>query len=246
MAKHLKSKPRAATGTSPSEGRSVQTPTATGTSGLPHLPSEYPMFVFKSHPNRWQLMGEELLPVLGCIRLVPGQNCVTQEGDWSMTKARAEAEGWTVIPYEAIEGGYVREHDSDRKDDKGQALHLYMDRWQKPYAVAGRPEIRRDENGYREFLRALIQGGLIQLPTPEFLDKFSDRVKQRLVDLAAAGINKPAQEDAANNTLKAIDKMREDIESNPGVYESYAGPKISISSDGRSTVVTPPAGGAPE
>jgi hypothetical protein len=227
MAKQVQGKPRAAAGTAPSEGRQVTTANPSG-EGLPHLPGDFPLFVLKSHPNRWQLFGDELLPALGNIKMIPGAACVTETGDWSMAKARAEAEGWTIIPYEVIDGGYVREHDSSRKDTNGNQLHFYTDRWQKPFAVAGRPEMERDEDGYRTFLRELIRIGMIPLPSPQFLDKFADRVRQRLLDLAAAGLKKPAQEDAANGTLKAIDKMRLDLESNPSVYETYTGPKVSL------------------
>jgi hypothetical protein len=199
-------------------------------------------------------MGDELLPVLGQIKLVPGLNCVTETGDWAMAKARAEAEGWTIIPYEVLEGGYVREHDSGKKDVHGNKLHIYTSCFEKPYSVAGRPEMESDAVGYREFLRGLISIGMVQLPPPQFLDKFADRVRQRLVDLAAAGINKPGQQDAANATLLAIDKMKAQLEANPGIYETYTGPKIELSgapnpkvaipkSGGRSKTTTPPEEG---
>lgn len=227
MAKQVQGKPRAAAGSAPSEGRQVTTANPGG-EGLPHAPGDYPLFVLKAHPNRWQLFGEELLPSLGNIKIVPGQACVTETGDWSMAKARAEAEGWTIIPYEVIDGGYVREHDSNRRDTNKALIPFYTDRWQKPFAVAGRPEMERDEKGYQDFLRELIRIGMIPLPTPQFLDKFADRVKQRLIDLAAAGLKKPAQEDAANGTLKAIDKMRAELETNPSIFTTYTGPKVQL------------------
>ena len=135
-----------------------------------------PNFLYLYHPNRWQVMGGEVLPVLYELRRSPGVENVSPKGGGDMSPAIGAKvrDGWVVIPHDVIPGGYVRVFD-------GFQGPIHLSKWETPRQVGRRaykPKI--DVEGHREFLRGLIADGVIKPPCPEILEELVSRATARV------------------------------------------------------------------
>ena len=143
---------------------------------LPLKPS--PRFFYIHHPARWECIegekGWEWLPRLGKMKLTPGVNGVRQgrgthgQIDDSLARMQKEKNGWTVIPYEVIEGGYCWAY-------KGKRGTVHLSRWNNPKMVGNQVIMQTDTTGYNAFRRGLIEDGHIPAPDPEMLERLMDR-----------------------------------------------------------------------
>ena len=128
-----------------------------------------PVFFLKYHPARWGVIGGQILPILGRLAVSPGVGAVDKRGDTALAEAEAAKRGWRVIPWEAIQilhperSTYVKVYEGKRGK-----VHLTM--WETPRAVGGRVRVHVDEEGYHEWLRALIDEGIIPPPDPDIVD----------------------------------------------------------------------------
>lgn len=174
------------------QGTPAATPTAVQQALLPLKPQ--PRFYYMAHPSRWECIetdkGWEWLPRLGKLKLTPGTNAVRQgrgrhgQVDDSLAIITKQKAGWTVIPYEVIEGGYCW-----RYEGRKGAVHL--SRWAQPKQVGNQTIMQTDTDGYNAFRSMLLADGHIPAPDPEMLSIIRDR-QLKEVNEAAAKAHIPA------------------------------------------------------
>lgn len=143
-------------------------------------------FVWRAHPERWQIIGEglELLPLLGTIKQEPGLNGVMANGDDTITRAASGKEGWIVLEWDSFPElgptGYCRAvqglngpvHFSVFETPKQTGKRV---RWAKQ---------REGQRGFVKFLRSLLVRELIPEPTPEYIESLIED-KQQVLDRLA-------------------------------------------------------------
>ena len=132
-----------------------------------------PAFWFIAHPNRWQFIDGEYLPVLSRLSQRPGAKNVTKDGDTAHAETLLRKGGWTVIPWDAVPGGYVQVFDG-----RGGAVHL--SRWETPRQVGTQIVMTTDTAGYYGFLRGLIADGFIAPPDQLVIEAMIEQQRQRV------------------------------------------------------------------
>ena len=151
-------------------GRAATLPTMQQTR-LNHEP--VPAWWYMAHPSRWYCVGGEWLPQLGKLSSRPGQSNVKPDGDTSFAESLARKEGWQLLPWDVVEGGYVQVFDGVRG-------LVHLSRWETPRQVGTQLVILSDEEGYRGFLRYLLAEGIVAAPDQVVLDVLIERQAQRV------------------------------------------------------------------
>lgn len=152
-------------------------------------------FYYIHHPDAWQLVetadGFEWMPRLRCFRITPGVNGVRQtrgknpKPDDRAARVTLADRGFTVIPYDVIEGGYCWKYN-------GRRGPVYLERWAKPKQVGNRTILKPDQEGLWAFCRHLLKKGHIEKPDPDVLQILEDTHEQSL------------ERDAANTHIPAV------------------------------------------
>jgi len=132
-----------------------------------------PAWWYMAHPSRWYCVDGEWLPQLGKLSSRPGQSNVKVDGDTSHAETLARKEGWQILPWDVIEGGYVQVFDGIRGP-------VHLSRWETPRQVGAQLVLLSDEEGYRSFLRHLLAEGIVASPDPVVLDVLMERQAQRV------------------------------------------------------------------
>ena len=139
-----------------------------------------PNFLYCHHPERWQIMDGEVLPVLHKLEQSPGVANVSPRngGDMSGAIGVKVKNGWTIIPHDVIPGGYVRKFE-------GAFGPIHLTKWETPRQHGLRAyDPKVDITGYREFLRDLMNRGVLQPPMEHILETLVERA-QAAVDRSA-------------------------------------------------------------
>ena len=123
-------------------------------------------FYLRAHPERWQIMGGQLLPLLGRLPIMPGLNGAElgRGGAVRMAtaKARCEERGWTIIPFDAVPKGHGSSYLWQPEGRPDLTLLIYE------RAYPGSTETRCDEAGLVEFLANLVDSGIVD-PAPAYI-----------------------------------------------------------------------------
>ena len=153
-----------------------------------------PRFYYIHHPDAWHLIetdqGFEWMPRLNAFRLTPGVNGVRQtrgknpKADDRAARVTLADRGYTVIPYEAIEGGYCWKY-------QGRAGAVHLERWAIPKQVGNRTILKSDQEGLWAFCRYLLEKGFIEKPDQDVLEIIADTLDQSL-ERDAANVHIPA------------------------------------------------------
>jgi len=121
-----------------------------------------PPYYLVYRPERWQVLGDRVLPHLSKLKLVPGANGVTADRDGrpdaSLAIAQIESSGGQVIPLDAC-GGYLA---------RDAASGGWYDRWER--VVPGSDVVIPGGQGYADWLSQLIDEGIIELPALHVLE----------------------------------------------------------------------------
>ena len=181
-------------------------------------------FLFKWHPDRWGVFGDEWLPILGKLTAEPGVAAVNKDGGLSLAKAELERKGWKVIPEEA-----ARLADPDRDSyvrayaGRGGTVHLSI--FEIPKQVGNRVIVKSDTEGYRAWLRALITEGYVTAPDDTVPEAIVDGQRQRVE--RALGENNPhrlARERDRLETMQAATVPGEEVETEVPEVPAKRGP----------------------
>ena len=148
-------------------GRSPELPTTQRT--RLNLPARSRWW-FKHHPARWVVMEGEILPLLGKLSGEPGVNGTDKSGDTAGAEINATRRGWKMIPWNVIEGGYIRVFD-------GRKGPIHLSKWEHPKQIANRTIIKSDMEGYKAFLRKLVTDGIIAPPDPDIIEAMAEAIR---------------------------------------------------------------------
>jgi len=181
-------------------------------------------FYYQWHPARWQVMDGELLPVLRTLAVTPGLRCVTSTGDMSLASAEAAKNDWTTIPWDAVRltmperRTYVSKYEGKRGP-----VHLSC--WETPWQVGARAQTRTDHQGYRAWLRALMQRGIISPPAPEIVAGMIDFARAKV----ARNANQPESDlyALASRELEQLERAVEPYDREGLAFDEVAGPEES-------------------
>jgi len=166
---------------------------------------------YKWHPARWVVMDGEILPMLGRLTGEPGVNGTNKNGDTVGAEINARRRGWTVIPWDAVAGGYVRVYD-------GRRGPVHLSRWETPKQIANRTLIKSDLEGYKVFLRQLMADGIIPPPDPDILDAMAEGHRSSISRQSAKARTDPT-------IAAAVERDTETLETLEAAVNGVAAPK---------------------
>lgn len=159
-----------------------------------------PAFWYKHHPSRWTFRNGEWVPFLLPLYADPGVANVDQHGGTEAAEVAMRRKGWTLIPWDAIEGGYCIAYE-------GVAGPVHMSRWESPKLVAGQTRIVADEEGYWAFCKSLV-GRYIELPDPDFIAVQIERQEKKVEEWREKAPSSPFHRDALAVEEALLEKMR--------------------------------------
>ncbi len=145
-------------------------------------------FLYKWHPDRWGVFGDEWLPILGKLTAEPGIASVNKDGGLSLAKAELERKGWKIIPEEAA-SLFDPDRDTYVRAYAGRQGTVHLSLWEIPKQVGNRVVIKSDVEGYRAWLRALVDNGYVDAPDDTVPETIIDGQRQRVE--RAVGANNP-------------------------------------------------------
>ena len=166
-------------------------------------------FYYIHHPDAWHLVetkaGFEWMPRLRSFRLTPGVNGVRQtrgknpKADDRAARVTLADRGYTVIPYNAIEGGYCWKY-------QGRKGPVYLERWAIPKQVGNRTILKSDQEGLWAFCRHLMTTGLIAQPDRDVLEMIAD-VQGQSIERDAGNCHIPATAARHAENVRRLDGM---------------------------------------
>lgn len=181
----------------------------TDAASLPRLPPSAP-FLLMAHPDRWQVMGGMVVALLGRLLLQPGLANVRAARDgsplWKEAAAKREEKGWVSIPWD-VDGP-----DTSYVVQPNPGAHI--ERWARVYPRSDR--IDCDEVGYRDWLRSLVDRGIIAPPPLHILRRMLETERN---DLARA-LEASSTSATAQAEVKRLEKVIAAIESEIAAQEA--------------------------
>jgi len=136
-----------------------------------------PDFTLGHYPTEWEMVetenGLEWLPRLKKLALVPGVNGVrqTRNGvDDRIARTTYTDQGWTLIPRDL---GYVTAYPTTSGT-------TYLLTWDRPKRLGNRCIVKHDDQGFNDFRRSLIEGGVIERPDPDALEAIAERLRRTI------------------------------------------------------------------
>lgn len=167
-------------------------------------------FYYIHHPDAWHLVEIEgafqWLPRLRSFRITAGVNGVRQtrgrnpKPDDRAARVELIDRGYTLIPYDAIEGGYCWKY-------AGKRGPVYLERWAVPKQVGSRTIIKSDQAGLWAFCRHLITESFIEKPDPDILDIMGDALEQT-IERDASNLHVPAIAARHAENLRRLEGMK--------------------------------------
>lgn len=174
-----------------------------GQNRLPHRAT--PKFWLRAHPYRWQLVGDEWLPLFGSMKSDLGVNGCDKLGNMDVTHMESARRGWVTIPWDVFGEEYV-----DVYPAQGGDYHCTV--WEKPRHLGDKvlkPKI--DTKGLHDFARRLIKEGVIPGPDPDILEQVHLDQQQKEVDRLAKESHKPGVEPVYQAATKKLEAMKKAI-----------------------------------
>jgi hypothetical protein len=179
-----------------------------------NAPSE-PRFFFCVHPSRFEVIDGRLLPNLTKFRIAAGTNGVKQNGDYFVAKANFEQRGWTVLGWDCLPEfeAFGEKYTEYLQYFEGIAGPIYTEIWNRPIQTAGgSPTWRFDKEGYRAFLKAIVDAGVTPEPDPTLLEAIETKTQARIDRIAPRSDNNPQLKRALQRNedlLGVIRKLRQ-------------------------------------
>jgi hypothetical protein len=213
MPKQMKDTPRAAR-----QPRGVPTNEQTpdlggrpkGTRPPPRGEHRPPYFIC-THPERWCVIDDKVVPFVRRLRCTPGANAIDRDDQKRPVMGAAftelEAQGWTILPWDVDGKGrsYMR---------AVEGTNMWVDRWTTVYS--GATDETFDSKSFAAWLSELIERGVIPACPPYVLARMKTQ-QQKLVaklrdEKKAANDARIAKMDAA---IAVIDEALESMDLEP-------------------------------
>jgi len=173
-------------------------------------------FVYRTHPRRWTLYGDRLLPVLHQKKLEPGIDNVDTKGDYAIAKAIDEKKGWKYLdekngPHDPDSGrnSYIRCY-------QGRNGPVYLSAWEEPKKVGGEIKIKSNVDAYLEWVEELVKENVIDQIDPDVLDDMIDFHMKKIDDFGLKDVSKPMNK-------RMLDKAEKDLETLNAIKEALYG-----------------------
>ena len=174
-----------------------------------NAPSE-DKFFYVSHPNRWGLFGDDLLPVLSKLHVTPGLNGVDYRGDHHGAILAYQRDGWTVIPWDVVPCvAFGKEHPEYITTYTGKHGEINVEIWRRPYQMNGSAPATWDSDmeGYKKFLLSLIDAGVIQPPDHRVIKHLINTKRAEIDRMTPRAVNSPALERALSVAKKQLSTL---------------------------------------
>ena len=167
-------------------------------------------FFYVSHPSRWGLFGDQLLPILAKLHITPGLNGVDHRGDHHGAVLAYQREGWTVIPWDAVPcvafgkevGQYITTY-------TGKFGDINVEVWRRRHQINGSAPATWDSDmeGYTKFLSSLIEAGIVKTPDPRLYDHLINTKRAEIDRMTPRAVNAPALERALALAQNQLDTL---------------------------------------
>lgn len=190
-----------------------------------------------AHPARWQVLGEQVVPLLGSVKMIPGLLAVqrTRGGQWALHDLRAELDrlGWTLVPHDAVppeEAAKGRTSIYYQPEGRPDLKLHYCER-----ATAGSRETRCDEARWLRYLSWLVESGTVAAPSLEQLELLEEKLEERHVDAVDKAQKVPSFRARAETHAKQMEVVRSAIEvarAKAGDVAEVAAPVVDDPADG--------------
>lgn len=180
----------------------IPTGTAATREYVPHAPT--PMFLYKCHPKRWQMIDGEWLPLLGKLKLDNGCNGVDKSGNIDHAVIAAQRRGWALIPWDVIPDTYVRAWPTRLA---GQDYNC--SKWETPRWIGDQvldPDV--DTEGYNDFLRLLVSSKAVPPPDPAILTQLHHDRQQKRIQNLVKDSHKPGIQPILESAQARLEEMQ--------------------------------------
>ncbi len=153
-----------------------------------------PPFFLRSHPERWTVCGDAIVPEFGRLVIQAGVNGASDLGgklDVNDARGMAERKGWTLIPVDCVPPEHVKpgQRPSYIYRPVGRPdVHLLI--YERCYP--GSTRIDRDEAGYLRFCAYLQERGIVPPPKLYALEKLRDKLVHQRDELRSKAAEHPA------------------------------------------------------
>ena len=216
-------------------GEAVAEPARAPQTRLPHR-SNAP-FYFMHHPLCWDLVDGEWLPSLRKMLIEPGVGGVDKLGGTTLAETVRVKQGWTILPWHLVPadvpgGSYLRRY---LAQGPAHAAYFHVSAWERPRALGGRVvDSEIDLEGYRAWLRWLVEEGHVAPITPEAVAFHGDRLSSEITRLEGRVGKVP-------HVLEELERKREALASlSPAPRKAR---KRAAAGDPPSGPAAPPSGG---
>lgn len=170
----------------------------------PDIESAAP-FYLKAHHERWTVIGGQVVPQFGKLKLQPGLNGASEDERtkrllFKVAQGQAEERDWVIIPWEAVPPEHLEEGEepSYMVQVEGRP-DVYLLRYERVFP--GSSVRGTDEKGFLEFCAYLLEQGLIK-PPPLYV--LSRMLEQKQSELARAS-DKSARTGRFSLTVKRLE-----------------------------------------
>lgn len=205
-----------------------------------------PPFFFRAHPERWTILGGEIVPNFAMVQLMAGLNNTEQvlrRGQPERVRiggAResAVARGWTIIPIASVpphhvKPGQVRSYlyCPDGRPD----VHLSI--YTKVYP--GSDQIGTDQKGFIEFCRYQVEQGVIPPPPLYVLEKMLANAEERIAKATDRSQRSTQAAGAVRAIEQEIEVLRAAIGKTRAEIEPSGGRAVDLDDDGEAEFRAP-------
>ena len=167
-------------------------------------------FFLCSHPSRWALFGDRLLPILDRMKIKPGVNGVDHRGDYGLSMLQRQREGWTVIPWDAVAcHANGREYPEYIATYEGKNGPIHQLIWSTPNQLNSTAAATwaTDSVGYRRFLGDLVDNGIIPPPDPNLLTHLIERAQAEIDRMTPRAVNSASIKRRLENHTSQLGKL---------------------------------------
>ena len=182
-----------------------------GPNRAPRLTQRAP-FLYFAHPERWQILDGDILPLLGKLKLQPGVMGV-QRGraagavNLRLARVACEERGRTIIPVDSVPPAHVApgEAPSYLRSIDSSSGSVVLSRYAQ--AFAGSAVTKCNEVEWAEFLRHQISAGVVE-PAPVWvLERMRDSRAKSLERMESNQSTNRAKRERLQAEVEVLDAM---------------------------------------
>lgn len=144
-----------------SQGASFRRRKQNGAKAVTKLnPALHPTFMLGWHPNRWDIIEGELMPVFQKFADTPGLRGIGEGGTIEKVEGVLRTMfGWNLI-HEADGLEYLEEHEA-------RGGKVYLCKWEEP--VLNSTKLKNNHEVFKDFVEQLLDLGVIEMPSEEWV-----------------------------------------------------------------------------